>query len=164
MLALSAGATLLLTDKLWVGVEQGSWPVWVAFVAPTSFTLFAIIYSIDRYLLTRKHQYPIARALVQIGLVMMFLVALIRPQASKYSAANEIRAQPAAVLDLLKHREPRVRGAACELLGLRGEISAYAAIEGRSLRDRSEQVRGRCQRALDQLRTVKADSPTTPQQ
>ena len=161
MLMLSAGAMLLLTDQLWAGVRQGDLPIWAAIIAPTAFTVFAIIYAIDRWLLVRRRHYPLARAFFQVAFAVLFLAVLVRPQALEYRQAKEDAAHPNATVNLLKHREPGVRGATCELLGLRGDLTAYAEIEGLILRDTSAHVRERCTRALEQLRAIGAQTPKT---
>lgn len=163
----SAAGSLFYTHGLWLAFGEGDLALWVPLIAPVAFTVFVLIYTVDRWLLVRKHHYPVVRAFVQVGITLVFLTALMQRQAFEYKQATEVQAAPEAVSGLLKHREARVRAAACELLAMRGALGEYARIEGLALRDRSAEVQERCLEALGTLRALdeRAAAPTqeTPQ-
>jgi len=151
MLLASSTCTLLFTKQLWEGFGQGNLPLVAPLLAPVAFTAFLVIYTVDRWLLIRRRRYPMMRALVQIGVALVFLTWLIDGQSNQFQVASEQQAKPTATSVLLKHREARVRAAACELMGLRHETQAYEQVEALALGDRSDQVRSRCSVALEVL-------------
>ena len=155
----SAAGSLLYTHGLWVAFGAGDLALWVPLVAPAAFTVFVIIYTVDRWLLVRRRDYPIVRAFVQVGVTLVFLTSLMQRQAVEYKAATEVQAAPEATSSLLKHREARVRAAACELLAMRGELKQYANIELLALGDKSPVVQERCSKALETLRAVGQKTP-----
>ena len=142
--------------------ERATLLLWVPLVAPVAFTVFVLIYTVDRWLLVRKRAYPLVRAFVQVGVTLVFLTSLMQRQAVEYKAATEKQAAPEATSSLLKHREARVRAAACELLSMRGELKHYATIEMLSLGDKSPVVQERCAKALETLRAVGQKAPEKP--
>ncbi|MBT6177805.1 MAG: hypothetical protein HOI23_11215 [Deltaproteobacteria bacterium] len=159
----SAAGSIFYTQGLWAAFGAGDLSLWVPLVAPAAFTVFVLIYTVDRWLLVKRRGYPLVRAFVQVAVTLAFLTSLMQRQAVEYKEATEIQASPEAVSDLLAHREARVRAAGCELLALRGELPKYQAIEALALRDKSPVVQDRCTKALDALRamTQKTQIPTT---
>ena len=155
----SAAGSLLYTPKLWLAFGAGDLALWVPLIAPAAFTVFVIIYTIDRWLLVRRRHYPLVRAFVQVGVTLVFLTSLMQRQALEYHEATEKQASPEAVSSLLKHREARVRAVACELLAMKGELPQYAAIEALALRDKSPIVQERCANALQTLRAIGQKEP-----
>ena len=158
----SAAGSLFYTQGLWQAFGAGVLALWVPLVAPVAFTVFVLIYTVDRWLLVRKRAYPLVRAFVQVGVTLVFLTSLMQRQAVEYKAATEKQAAPEATSSLLKHREARVRAAACELLSMRGELKHYATIEMLSLGDKSPVVQERCAKALETLRAVGQKAPEKP--
>jgi hypothetical protein len=159
----SAIGSLFYTRGLWEAFGAGDLSLWVPLVAPVAFTVFVIIYTIDRWLLVKRRQYPLVRAFVQVGVTLVFLTSLMQRQAVEYKEATEIQASPEAVSELLEHREARVRAAGCELLALRGELPHYPSIEALALRDKSPVVQERCAKALGALRAMsRKTQPPTP--
>lgn len=160
-LLISAVGSLFYTHGLWEAFGAGDLSLWVPLVAPVAFTVFVLIYTVDRWLLVKRRQYPLVRAFVQVGVTLVFLTSLMQRQAVEYTEATEILASPEAVSDLLKHREARVRAAGCELLALRGDLPQYPVIEALALRDKSPVVQERCSKALGALRVMsqKTQSP-----
>ncbi len=155
----SAAGSLFYTHGLWVAFGAGDLALWVPLVAPGAFTVFVLIYTIDRWLLVRRRDYPVVRAFVQVGVTLVFLTSLMQRQAVEYKAATEKQAAPEATSSLLKHREARVRAAACELLSMQGELKHYATIEMLALGDKSPVVQERCAKALETLRAVGQKAP-----
>lgn len=155
----SAAGSLFYTHGLWVAFGAGDLALWVPLIAPAAFTVFVLIYTVDRWLLVRRRDYPIVRAFVQVGVTLVFLTSLMQRQAVEYKAATEVQAAPEATGSLLKHREARVRAAACELLSIRGELKQYPNIEMLALGDKSPVVQERCSKALDTLRAIGQKAP-----
>ena len=85
----SAAGSLLYTHGLWQAFGAGDLSLWVPLVAPVAFTVFVLIYTIDRWLLVRKHDYPVVRAFVQVGVTLVFLTSLMQRQAVEYKEATE---------------------------------------------------------------------------
>ena len=162
MLLASAACTLLFTKQLWEGFGAGNLPLLAPLLAPLAFVAFLAIYTADRWILIRKHRYPVLRAAVQVAMALVFLTWLAETQTNQFQLASEQQAKPTATSSLLKHREARVRAATCELMALRGEQKAYEHIEGLALGDRSEQVRSRCTEALETLKARNLPSAAVP--
>jgi hypothetical protein len=152
MLLASASVALLLHDYLWRSAREGHLPVWVPLVPVATFTLFVVVYVIDRWLLIHRRHYPPVRALFQVAITVAFL-ALLWPQ-----QASELRRSRADSRDnrdqgLLAYSDPEVRAAACELAGYRGQLELLSRIEHLAEADRSAEVRAACQAAADRLRS-----------
>ncbi|MEO0460164.1 MAG: hypothetical protein AAF219_04915 [Myxococcota bacterium] len=146
---LALAATVLVTfainGPLWERVRLGELPMWLPFVAPAMFTLFVIAFSIDRYVQVRRRNYPVARAMIQLGLAVVFLAFLWPQQARELLAAREKPSLRTAV-ELLRHRHPSVRALACE--ALRADPNGSGAIESHIRVESDERVIARCQSAL----------------
>ena len=129
LLVTSAGATFLLDERLWSAARLGSIPMWAPLIAPALFTVFVAVYTIDRWLLVRRRVSSIGRAALQVAFAIIFLSLLWPQQATQYRETVRVRrAEDYAVL-LLRHHQADVRAAACELLGLRAQISEGAQVQ-----------------------------------
>lgn len=151
MLVVSAGATLLAGDRLWGAVRLGDLPIWAPLLAPIAFTLFVVLFAIDRWIQVQRNHYNFMRAFFQVGLAVIFLSFLWPHQAEELRAARQTVRASDPVLRLLRHREPDVRAAACELLGLRRQAQAYAQVQDLATNDTSPHVREQCARAAAAL-------------
>jgi hypothetical protein len=151
MLLASVACTLLFTKQLWEGFGAGNLPLIAPLLAPVAFAAFLAIYTVDRWILIRKRNYPVLRAFIQVAVSLVFLTWLVQSQSRQFRAASEVQAKPNVTSSLLEHREARVRAAACELMGLRGEIEVAVQVEALALGDRSDQVRARCSEAVAAL-------------
>lgn len=153
VLAATVLTSFLTTGPLWDRVRLGELPVWLPFVAPVLFTLFVLVFSVDRYLLVRRRNYPVARAMLQLGLAVVFLAFLWPRQARELRAAHEIPPLREAA-ELLSHRQPSVRALACDALARGpGTPDPQAQLEALLERERDPRVRERCEVALSRLET-----------
>ncbi len=157
-LVLSAGTSLLLGDRLWNSARQGDLPSWAPLFPSITFTIFVVIYAVDRWLLIKKHNYPPGRALFQVGFAIVFLTLLWPQQADEFRKSETVYSDRA--LRLLKHRDADVRALACEVLGLKGEPGVLPSLELAASSDRAPQVREACKKAASQLQAVVL--PATP--
>ena len=163
LLLLSTGTTFIFGNRLWFAASTGTLPLWGAALPPLCFVAFVVVYSIDRWLLVQKQQYPAGRALFQIAFALVFLTALLPKQALHYKNAKSQRHHTRPVTSLLKHRDPSVRAAVCELLKLRREASARNLIEPLATGDPSFEVRTHCSNALKEFPPLKqTPAPKTP--
>lgn len=167
MLLLSTGTTFLLGNRLWIAASTGTFPLWLAALPPLCFVAFVLVYSVDRWIQVQKQQYSAGRALFQIAFALVFLTTLIPNQALKYKDAKSKRFHTRPITSLLKHRDPSVRAAACELLKLREDTSSLPQIEPLAQNDRSSEVQAHCSLALKALEELeelnRSASPKTPQ-
>ena len=152
MLVVSAGATFWFGERLWQAARTGSLPTWAALLPVCAFTLFVVVYSIDRLLLVKRRNYPTGRAFFQIVFALLFIGLLWPGQASRFQEARKVTGEPDTAIRLLKHRDPAVRAVACELLGLRADVGAVENIAAVAESDRSMEVRRACTAALERLR------------
>lgn len=151
MLVLSAGASFLLGGVLLNAAREGDIPSWSPMVPGIMFTLFVIVYAADRGLLVKRHHYPMGRAIFQVAFALVFLTLLWRqPNGRADGLPYESDGRDYAV-QLLGHNDSRVRAAACELLGLRGDPSTLSQIEN-ATNDPNEIVRSSCNTAITILR------------
>jgi hypothetical protein len=148
VLVVSAGASFLLGDRLWHAAQVGTLPRWAALAPACAFTLFVVIYTIDRLLLVTRRRYPTGRAFFQIAFAVLFLGLLWPTEVSRLQESRRRATQPDAVLRLLGHRDDDVRAAACELLAWRGDTEAAPALEKLAAKDPSAEVRAACARAV----------------
>jgi hypothetical protein len=165
MLMLSAGATFGIGDRLWAAARTGSVPVWVALFPVCAYTAFVVVYAIDRWLLIKRRNYPLGRALAQVIVVILFLALLWPHQAEELRATRRSPIVADRALRLLRDPDPQVRAAMCELLALRAQASASEQVAGLAETDRSEEVREACSAARDRLQalgdaTPDPDAPT----
>ena len=157
MLVVSAGTTFLLGDRLWQAARSGTVPTWTALLPVCAFTLFVLVYAVDRLLLVRRRHYPTGRAFFQIVFALLFIGLLWPGQAHQLQEARRAHRADDRAARMLHHRDPDVRAFACEQLATRAdltdEIAALAA------HDRVQEVRRVCTAALVRLR---AGVPTDP--
>ncbi|MEE8410642.1 MAG: hypothetical protein V3T05_13655 [Myxococcota bacterium] len=158
MLVLSAGAAFWLGDRLWEAVRDGRMPIWVALIPPTTFTLFVLVYAVDRWLLVKRRGVPIARACLQVVFALLFVGLLWPHQASELRATRRSQ-EPDRAVRLLRHADPDVRAAMCELIALRAQVTARDRITAMADGDKSPDVRDACRRALSRLETIAAGVP-----
>jgi hypothetical protein len=153
MLLLSAGSALLVGERLWQAARSGTLPVWLALVPPVAFTAFVAVYSVDRWLLVRRSNYPLSKAFFQIAFALVFLTLLWPQHAHEYrNVRRNAAADPiAAPAELLNHGEAGVRALACELFGLRAELNVLPRLRRLAAADPSPGVRAACAQALDKL-------------
>ncbi|MBI5509426.1 MAG: hypothetical protein HY903_11805 [Deltaproteobacteria bacterium] len=152
MLFASAGAAFLLGDRLWAAARGGTLPVWVALVPVSAFTAFVAVYTVDRWLLVKRRNYPLGRAFFQVALAILFAILLWPHQASEIQEARRGAGAADPVLRLLDSREADVRAAMCELLALRRQVTALPHIERRAAVDGTAAVRAACGAAAIKLK------------
>ncbi len=152
MLVISALGAFVFDDRLWQAARRGSLPVWAPLVPAITFTAFVIVYTIDRWLLVRRRGYPAVRAFFQVAAAAAFLTLLWPEQATELQRTTRAAKQP---LDstgrLLSYKDPEVRAAACELVGLRLQTDAAERVLELAQKDPSNSVRLACQQALVRL-------------
>ncbi len=158
-LVASAAAVFFLGDQLWTAARQGDVPIWMPLVAPSIFTLFVVVYAFDRWLLVRRRASSLGRAVLQVVFAIIFLSLLWPQQASQYRETMRARQAEDYAVMLLRHRQAEVRAAACELLGLRAQISQGPQIQKLAEADDSPRVRAVCHQALERLTAESAESP-----
>ena len=162
MLLASVGMTFVFGDKLWTAASTGAFPLWLAALPMVSFTGFVVLYAIDRWFLVKRSHYPLSRALFQIAFALVFLSTLLPRQASEYKQARSQRQNIRAPTELLRHKDPSVRAASCELLGFQNNTEALSALSALSQSDPSSEVRAICQQAQDKLSALKPPPPKKP--
>jgi hypothetical protein len=160
MLLGSAGTAFFLGPRLWTAARVGTVPIWAALLPASLFTLFVVLYTIDRWLQVRRRHYPAGRAFFQVAFALVFLSLLLPTQAAELREAKSARAEADYGVLLLDNRDPMVRAAACELLGLRGQLEAESRIHERAQVDDALIVRQQCTRALEKLAERKRAAAT----
>lgn len=155
MLVLSAGTSVFFGDRLWTAAREGSLPLWAPLLAPAAFTAFVVVYTVDRWLLVRRHHYPLTRALFQVAFALVFLTLLLPQQASELRQLRraEVNIREPAML-LLAHPEAGVRAATCELLSGRIAGDVYQRVLEVAHNDVAPQVRESCSHAIGRLRPL----------
>jgi hypothetical protein len=156
MLVVSAGATFWFGDRLWQAARSGTLPTWAAILPVCAFTLFVVVYSVDRLLLVRRRNNPTGRAIIQIVFALLFIGFLWPGQAHQFRAAREMTSAEDRALRMLRHRDPDVRAFACEHLAQRTDLVDDIAAIAES--DRSSDVRQTCAHALERVRANAQDS------
>lgn len=152
MLLLSAGAAVFLGDRLWLAWRSGFLPIWAPLLAPAAFTAFVVVYTVDRWLLVRRRQYPLSRAFFQVAFALVFLTLLLPQQANELRQAKQAEAvvqQPA--LRLLAHSDAQVREATCEVLIGRIPSDVIERVAALAHNDPDLKVRTNCELALERL-------------
>jgi len=153
MLLLSALAAFTLSGKFWSAASGGSLPSWLPWVAPSSFTVFVLIFAVDRWLLVHRHRFSLVRAFVQ-GVIAIALLIMLWSHTMKMHRLT-VATPPASIMSLLKDRRPTIRAAACELLGWRSAQKAYQSIAELATHDPSMHVRQSCEQALEKLNAAR---------
>ncbi len=156
----SAGAAFLLGDWLRAAARLGDVPTWAPLVAPSIFTLFVVVYAVDRWLLVKRQRHSLGRAFFQVAFAIVFVSLLWLwpqqvPRGRGAAVTNDVIDFRSA---LLEDRNPNVRAAACELIGLRGQGEALERVTALAAHDNSEQVRGACAEAAIRLHAPMADA------
>jgi hypothetical protein len=153
MLVASAGTAFLIGDSLWAAARHGDVPLWAPLAPAVLFTLFVVVYTVDRWLLVTRRRYPLGRAFFQVAFALVFLSLLWPSQAASWREARTAQLEQGDyALRLLDHSDPSVRAAACELLGLRGQATAEERIHELAIGDEARLVRERCTAALEDMR------------
>jgi hypothetical protein len=160
MLVASAAVTFLLNNYLWRAARLGSLPVWAPLVPVATFTAFVIVYAVDRWLLIRRRHYPMMRAFFQVCFAVLFLTLLWPRQAAELERAQHPQLADYAPGQLLAHGDDQVRAAACELVGLRGQLELRDVVGRMAQGDRAPLVRSLCAQATERLARLAA--PATP--
>ena len=152
ILVLNAAAAFLFGDRIWQSWRDGNLPDWVPLLLPGTFTAFVAVFIVDRWLMVRRHRYPVSRALFQVGFALLFLTLLLPQQASelKQLKATEAGARGPA-LELLSHTDASVRAAACGLLLGRYPPEVYVKVQELAHADGVQEVRTQCTEALERL-------------
>jgi hypothetical protein len=150
MLVVSALGAFLFDTELWQAARLGTLPVWGPLVPAAAFTAFVVIYSVDRWLLVRRRNYPLVRAFFQVTAAVVFLTFLWPRQMSELRAAREA-VPPLAQPRLLGHRDPQVRAMACELAGLKHDATFASRMDEMARRDGDAAVRAACAEAIRRL-------------
>ena len=151
MLLLSAGTTFFASARLWGAAGLGQLPLWAPLMPPVLFTAFVIVYAGDRGLLVLRRGYPPGRAMIQVGLAILFLAMLWPSQAAQLRTAGAQRrahADADVVGLLLSDKRAQFRAVGCELVGLRGDVAHRSEVLTRIDHDSDEWVRATCRQAL----------------
>ena len=90
----------------------------VARIAPWSFLVFALGFSIYRIALVAARRYSPFKAFIQVFLAALFFLLLLSPRVEG----------PVDPSPLLSHRDDRVRALAAEVAGFRGDASQAATL------------------------------------
>ena len=161
MLMLNAAAAFLFGDRIWQSWREGNIPDWVPLLLPGTFTAFVAVFTVDRWLMVRRHRYPLSRALFQVGFALVFLTLLLPQQASelKQLKATETGSRGPA-LELLSHSDASVRAAACGLLLGRYPPEVYVKVQELAHADTAPEVRTQCTQALARLHQAAQGSET----
>ncbi len=164
LLFLSAGTAFLLGDRLWAAARGGALPSFVALVPVCAFTAFVLIYSVDRWMLVKRRNYPLGRAFFQVALAVLFASILWPQQAQEFVATRHVRRGDGSLARLLSHPDLEVRAAGCELAGRRGDEALRSLVEERLRVEKDSAVRDACSAALQRLTTAapKAADPLLP--
>lgn len=147
VLATTVATAFATHGPLWERVRLGELPLWLPFIAPALFTVFVVVFSVDRYIQVRRGTYPVGRALFQLGLAVVFLAFLWPQQTRELWAAREgppLRSPT----ELLQHPQASVRALACDAMRLDLGNDDAAAIRQRLEVENDPRVKTRCQRAL----------------
>lgn len=151
LLLLSAAASFLLADKVWAAVRLGTLPLWGALLAPATFTVFVVVYGVDRWIQVARHNFPFARAVFQIGLAILFLVILWPQTAAELKETRDVRRGMDPLIRLLGHRDDEVRAAACELAAFRHQFDAHDEVLQLAKSDKAPAVREACEKAASAI-------------
>lgn len=151
LLLVSAAASFLLADRLWTAVRLGTLPLWAALIAPATFTIFVVVFAIDRYIQVARHGFPFARAVFQVGLATIFLVLLWPQTAQEIKDTQNARRGLDPLFRMLNHRDDDIRTAACELAGLRRQLDAFDTTKKIAEQDKSPAVREACEKAASAI-------------
>jgi hypothetical protein len=140
-LLLLTAAALALGTRRFPGVLPRS----LEMIAPSLFLVFLVCFAVYRLVLVRAKKYPAAKALLQIGMAILFLTLLLPAAKNRYDA-------PVDDLEvLLRDDNPRVRAMAAEVIGYRADGAMHAAILIDALRDPDARVREQAHRSLVRL-------------
>jgi hypothetical protein len=112
----------------------------VARIAPWTFLVFGLGFSIYRIALVAARRYSPFKAFIQIFLAALFFLLLLFPRVEVAAGQSS----------LLVHRDERVRALAAEVAGWRGDQGQGAAL-AKLLDDASPQVRDAAHAALVKL-------------
>ena len=163
LLVLSAGTTFFFPTQLWTAVRAGGLPIWIAALPSICFVGFVFVYTIDRWFLVWKQNYPPVRALLQVAFAIIFLTTVLPEQATSYRQAKVEKMSKKPINQLLGYKDPIVRSLACELVGWRGQVKATPRITHLAENDESGKVRLVCSEALNKLMSINQVSPQIPQ-
>jgi hypothetical protein len=161
MLFLSAGAAFLLGDRLWAAARGGALPLYVPLIPVCAFTAFVVVYSVDRWILVKRRNYPLGRAFFQVALAILFATLLWPQQASEIRAIRRTTATHDRALRLLDNKDADVRAAMCELLARRRQIEALPRLQALTDADPSAEVRATCKVAAEELQAIGAEAGDT---
>lgn len=153
VLAAAAFAAFVLNEPIWRRVELGELPKWAPYIAPGVFTLFVVVFTVDRWLQVRRGKYPTGRALFQIGLSVVFLAFLWPQTPVKTPTVASKDATPVAVDlgELLAHEDGRVRALACEAAAHRADGRHKRRVAALAKNDPDATTRSACASALREL-------------
>ena len=158
MLFLSAGTAFLLGDRLWAAARGGALPVYVPLIPVCAFTAFVAVYTVDRWLLVTRRNYPLGKAFFQVALAILFAALLWPQQASEMRAVRRTVTTPDRAVRLLDHKDADVRATMCELLALREQVEALPRLQALADNDPSPEVRAGCKLAAQELREMESDA------
>lgn len=150
LLVVTAVTTFFLGEALWTAVRASTLPEWAPLIPPVFFSAFVLLYIVERWFLVRRQNFSSGRAVFQVAFSLVFLAFMWSLQADDIRSVRRLRPNDPA-LQLLHDRREAYRMAGCELLGLRGQLDAYGALEFTVEQDQSEQVRKACRKSLQRL-------------
>ena len=161
-LVASAATTFFFSDRLWTAARLGELPIWAPLIAPGTFTLFVVVYALDRWMLVRQRASSLMRAFMQVAFAIIFVTLLWPQQAAQYRQTVRAKGDDDYAVRLLHHRDPDARAAACEIIGLRAQIGQSSTIERLARSDDVDFVRRACAQALDRLSAGAPPDPDPP--
>lgn len=136
LLAISAALGLIGASRIhWV-------PRWLGGAAPYLFAAFLALFAVYRFALVRARRYPAGRALLQVGMGVIFLALLFVGRTPRAGVTNR------PIEALLAHGEPDVRALAAETLRYRSDGLAHARALVNAIDDSSPEVRDEALRSL----------------
>jgi hypothetical protein len=155
LLLLSAATSLWGGEHLWEAARLGDVGVWVPLLAPVIFTVFCVLYALDRWLLLRRGHTSLLRAMIQCGVALLFVALLWPAHQERYREIRKINRAEHSAYRLVEHPNPDVRSITCELLAFRKDSTSTKFIAARLRRESHPQVLAACNTALLSLNSGK---------
>jgi hypothetical protein len=119
LLVLSAAAALLVQPRVVAAVRTDTLDVAWLVVAPAIFALVVVLAALDTWRTARRTGFFRGPSVLLIALCVAFLGLLLPSTFSEYRARTSPPAEPARLMALLKHKDPRVRALVMDAVGWR---------------------------------------------
>lgn len=158
LLVLSAAAALLLQPRVIGAVRSESLDATWLVAAPAIFALVVVLAALDTWRTARRTGFFRGPSVLLIALCVAFLGLLLPSTFSEYRARTSPPAEPARMMALLKHKDPRVRALVMDAAGWRpGAPEDAAALLAVGLDDKDPLVADAALHAV----AVRAGEPLT---